>query len=141
MINHHRLKSACLGMACAFREALCPRMGRWILHSGTIRLQPRRSVSDRFPICATRARSFNPAGMYEVDGVQAQAAVNVLMPRMELTDTGSTSAGTGNASNPYEPTPSQCFYFYESAMVSGLALRSPLPSDMANNTTPAGSDA
>lgn len=52
---------------------------------------------------------FNPAGMTDLDGRQAQLGVNWLMPKSELTDTGSTFLGApvggGDGGNPYSPTP------------------------------------
>lgn len=71
---------------------------------------------------------FNPAGLTRLDGIQAQAAVNVLMPRSKLTDTGSTSPGTGNGGNPYDPTPvPNGFISYEIGhnLWAGLGLTAP----------------
>lgn len=52
---------------------------------------------------------FNPAGMTKLSGTQAQLGVHVLVPKSELTDTGSTAPGAlalgGDGGNPYSPTP------------------------------------
>ena len=54
---------------------------------------------------------FNPSGMTQLEGYQAQAGVNVLFPHSKLSNTGTTS-GTGaglpvggGSDNPYDPTP------------------------------------
>lgn len=54
---------------------------------------------------------FNPAGMTQLQGTQAQAGVNLLIPNADVDDTGTTApvgipAGVGGPSgNPYDPTP------------------------------------
>lgn len=53
---------------------------------------------------------FNPAGMTNLDGVQQQMGVNLLIPRSQLTNRGSTiplgGAGANiDGGNPYDPTP------------------------------------
>lgn len=54
---------------------------------------------------------FNPAGMTQLQGTQAQAAVNLLIPNSKVKDNGTTAplgiaAGVGGPSgNPYDPTP------------------------------------
>lgn len=62
---------------------------------------------------------YNPAGMTELKGRQAQAGVSVIMPSTEFTNTGSTAqslffplaAYTGsNGDNPYSPTPIPSMY-------------------------------
>lgn len=54
---------------------------------------------------------FNPAGMTQLPGLQAQAGVHVIIPDSKVKDTG-TTAGTaaglplgGSAGNPYDATP------------------------------------
>ena len=54
---------------------------------------------------------FNPAGMTQLPGLQAQAGVHVIIPDSKIKDTG-TTAGTaaglplgGSAGNPYDATP------------------------------------
>jgi len=57
---------------------------------------------------------FNPAGMTKLDGMQINTGVNLLIPRSDLEDTGSTllaaPIGGNNGGNPYEPTPVPNFY-------------------------------
>ena len=52
---------------------------------------------------------FNPAGMTKLEGMQAQAGVNLLIPNSEVKNNGSTAAQTtvvgGPSGNPYDPTP------------------------------------
>jgi len=54
---------------------------------------------------------FNPAGMTQLQGTQAQAGVNLLIPNSKVKDNGTTApvgitAGVGPGSgNPYDPTP------------------------------------
>lgn len=54
---------------------------------------------------------FNPAGMTQLQGTQAQAAVNLLIPNADVDNNGTTApvgipAGVGGDSgNPYDPTP------------------------------------
>lgn len=53
---------------------------------------------------------FNPAGLTKVEGTQAQLGVHVLLPKADLTDTGTTTPitttpGTEDGGNPYDPTP------------------------------------
>lgn len=52
---------------------------------------------------------FNPAGMTNLSGYQAQAGVHLLMPTSKIKDTGSSAPATatlgGASGNPYDPTP------------------------------------
>ncbi len=54
---------------------------------------------------------FNPAGMTKLQGMQAQAGVNVLIPNADVKNRGTTSGPSGgqpvgrNSGNPYDPTP------------------------------------
>jgi len=53
---------------------------------------------------------FNPAGVTKLSGAQAHAGVQVLIPKGELTNKGSTFPGAtpisgGDGGNPYSPTP------------------------------------
>lgn len=52
---------------------------------------------------------FNPAGMTNLPGYQAQAGVHLLMPTSKIKDTGSSAPATatlgGASGNPYDPTP------------------------------------
>ena len=52
---------------------------------------------------------FNPAGMTQLQGYQAQAGVNLLVPTSKINDRGSTPPATatlgGASGNPYDPTP------------------------------------
>lgn len=56
---------------------------------------------------------FNPAGMTKLEGSQAQAGANLLIPNSELTDTGSTGPAAlgslpisgGDGGNPYDLSP------------------------------------
>lgn len=52
---------------------------------------------------------FNPAGMTKLQGMQAQAGVNLLIPNSEVKNNGSTAPQTtvvgGGSGNPYDPTP------------------------------------
>jgi long-chain fatty acid transport protein len=54
---------------------------------------------------------FNPAGMTRLNGIQAQAGVNVIMPHSKIKDNGTTSGPSGGrpvgvgSGNPYSPTP------------------------------------
>lgn len=53
---------------------------------------------------------FNPAGMTNLDGTQAQLGAHLLVPNSELTDTGSSglfgaAITGGDGGNPYDPTP------------------------------------
>ena len=73
---------------------------------------------------------FNPAGLTKLEGIQIQAGINVLVPRMTLTDTGSTLTGTGNGGNPYDPTPvPNAFISYEigNCFWAGLGVTAPSP--------------
>ncbi len=53
---------------------------------------------------------FNPAGMTKLEGSQINAGVHLLLPKADLTDTGTTvpfgaAVGTDDGGNPYDPTP------------------------------------
>lgn len=52
---------------------------------------------------------FNPAGMTKLDGLQAQAGVNLLVPDSKVSNDGSTPPALrtigGGSDNPYDPTP------------------------------------
>jgi long-chain fatty acid transport protein len=53
---------------------------------------------------------FNPAGMTELDGAQANVGVHLLLPNADITDNGSTAPGGGpivgnDNGNPYDPSP------------------------------------
>ncbi|AEP10677.1 OmpP1/FadL family transporter [Micavibrio aeruginosavorus] len=52
---------------------------------------------------------FNPAGMTQLPGLQAQAGVHVIIPDSKVKDTGSTAplgmTLGGSSGNPYDPTP------------------------------------
>ena len=53
---------------------------------------------------------FNPAGVTKLDGMQAQAGVNLLIPDSKVKDTGTTPPPPlvtvgGSSDNPYDPTP------------------------------------
>jgi long-chain fatty acid transport protein len=53
---------------------------------------------------------FNPAGMTKLNGLQAQAGVNLLIPDSEVKNTGASTAPLtmalgGPSGNPYDPTP------------------------------------
>lgn len=53
---------------------------------------------------------FNPAGMTDLDGRQANLGVHLLIPSAKVRDNGSTFLGVGpmtggNGGNPYDPTP------------------------------------
>ena len=52
---------------------------------------------------------FNPAGMTDLDGAQANAGVHLLLPSADLDDTGSSFAVPGTAlednGNPFDPSP------------------------------------
>lgn len=52
---------------------------------------------------------FNPAGMTNLSGYQAQAGVHLLVPTSKVKDTGSSAPPTatlgGASGNPYDPTP------------------------------------
>lgn len=52
---------------------------------------------------------FNPAGMTQLSGRQAQVGVHLLLPESDLTNTGSTfggfPVGGGDGGNPYDPSP------------------------------------
>ncbi len=62
---------------------------------------------------------FNPAGMTNLKGNQAQVGTHLLVPSSELTDTGSTenialgggAISGGDGGNPYEPSPVPNGYF------------------------------
>lgn len=62
---------------------------------------------------------FNPAGMTELDGAQAQAGVALLVPRTKMTNEGSTAGPSGgpfaafggnDGGNPFSPTPVPSLY-------------------------------
>ncbi len=85
---------------------------------------------------------FNPAGMTKLEGMQAQAAVNLLIPNSEVSDTGSTAAQTtvvgGPSGNPYDPTPvPNGFVSYQinDRLWAGIGMTAPfgLGSDYGDN--------
>lgn len=57
---------------------------------------------------------FNPAGMTKLDRGQINVGTHLLIPRSNMTDTGSTFPGAavagGDGGNPYSPTPVPNFY-------------------------------
>ncbi len=83
---------------------------------------------------------FNPAGMTDLSGRQVSAGIHLLMPKSELTDTGSTfgggAVGGGNGPNPYDATPVPNLYFAapiddESRLWAGVGFNAPF--GLANN--------
>lgn len=75
---------------------------------------------------------FNPAGMTKLDGMQAQAGINVLMPDSDIKDTGSVAPAFrtlgGSSDNPYDPTPvPNGFLSYElgNNLWAGLGVTAP----------------
>ncbi len=67
---------------------------------------------------------FNPAGMTELDGMQANVGVNLLIPYTKLKDTGTTIGGApvsgGDGGNPYKPTPVPNAFFAAPVMGDDL---------------------
>lgn len=85
---------------------------------------------------------FNPAGMTKLEGMQAQAGVNLLIPDSKVSDRGSTAPATtvvgGPSGNPYDPTPvPNGFLSYQvtNNLWTGIGVTAPfgLASDYGDN--------
>ena len=87
---------------------------------------------------------FNPAGMTELDGRQIHGGVNLLLPRGDIDDTGTTLPAASptrvDTGNPYSVTPVPNFYavtpFMENRLWAGIGIAAPfgLGSDYGNTS-------
>lgn len=83
---------------------------------------------------------YNPAGMTELDGAQAQINATVIVPHMDFTNTGSTvstpasgglpvASGGGNGKSPFDPVVVPSMYaaipFMDGAVWAGLGISTP----------------